>query len=78
VHGDGACAPHELATADNEGLTGDVGETELEEDVAEVCHIVVGLEHGDSCGEDDIHAQAGANNPHTMTLTWCATTDTGC
>jgi hypothetical protein len=46
--------------------------------MTEVGHVVVGLEHGDSCGEDDVRAHAGANNLYTATLVWCAATDTGC
>ena len=59
VRGDGAGVPLELAAADDEGLAGDVGEAELEQDVREVPGVGAGPERGDRGGEVGVHVEAG-------------------
>ncbi|BAS86477.1 Os03g0758250, partial [Oryza sativa Japonica Group] len=58
VSGDGAGVPDELAAADDEGLAGDVGDAELEEDVGEVRQVGGGAERRDGGGEAGVHVHA--------------------
>ena len=55
VRGYSAAVLDELAAADNEGLGGDVGEAELEQDLREVPGVIAGPERGDHGGEAGVH-----------------------
>lgn len=59
MRSDGSGVPDELAAADDEGLAGDVGEAELEQDVAQVRDVGEGPERGDGGGEAGVHVEAG-------------------
>uniref|UniRef100_J3M8B5 Uncharacterized protein n=1 Tax=Oryza brachyantha TaxID=4533 RepID=J3M8B5_ORYBR len=58
VRGDGAGVPDKLDAADDEGLAGDVGEAELEQDVRQVCQVGAGAERCDGGGEAGVHVHA--------------------